>query len=94
MNSNDRFEAAATTGLDGGASLGAARALETVLVDDYARDERFDELPYALAMQSPGQGRPYYSAEELRHCGSGPKAGCGDHVARPAPLNRLGESKV
>jgi len=40
--------------------------LERVVLDDYPRDERLEDLHEALALYSPGEGSPYVDAEGLR----------------------------
>jgi hypothetical protein len=64
--SDQHVAAAAQRVLAGDDSGQAAQALEGVLLDDYPRDERFDDLLEALALYAPGQGAPYVEAEALR----------------------------
>ena len=61
-----QFLAAAQRVLNGDTSTRAANQLEGVVLEEYAADERFEELGEALAMYAPGQGSPYATADELR----------------------------
>ena len=61
-----RFEAAAQRVLAGDDSVIAANELERIVLDDYAGDERLEELHEALALYAPGQGSPYTGPDELR----------------------------
>lgn len=63
---NERLEAAARRVLEGDESVQAANAVEQVLIEDYAGDERFEELHDALALYSPFERPPYVQAPELR----------------------------
>ncbi len=64
--SHERFLAAAQRVLDGDDSIQAANQLEVVVLDDYPGDERFNEVVYLLSLYSPGDGRPYSAADEVR----------------------------
>lgn len=44
----------------------AATELERVILDKYSDDDRFSDLAEALALYAPGNGMPYYEADELR----------------------------
>lgn len=66
MRLTTQFLAAAMQVLKGDDSVEAARRLEAAVIDDYAGDERLDELLYLLSMYSPGLGAPYCDAAELR----------------------------
>jgi hypothetical protein len=48
------------------ASLNTVRQLEALLVDHYADTRLFDELTEPLSQYSPGCGKEYYGAKELR----------------------------
>ncbi len=66
MNPTPQFLAAAMLVLQGDESREAASRLEALVIDEYADDERLDELLYMLSMYSPGAGAPYCDAAELR----------------------------
>lgn len=63
---HERFLAAAQGVLEGDDSIHAANELESVVLDDYAGDERFEALVYVLSMYSRGNRHPYAGFAEIR----------------------------
>lgn len=63
---DDRLRAAAQRVLDGDDSANAVGVLETVLLNYYPGDERFDDLLEACALYSPGMELPYVGRAGIR----------------------------
>jgi len=66
MTVSERFHQAATRILEGDESIAAANELEGVVIDEYLDDERTEDLLEGLSLYSPGSGREYLDAPELR----------------------------
>ena len=65
MSVSERLQQAADRFLGGDESVGAAQALEGVLVEEYLGDDRTEELLYVLSLYSPGSGAPYSEASDV-----------------------------
>lgn len=63
---NERFHQAAEQVLAGDESTQAAEALERVIREDYAGDERFDALLEAIARYAPDEAAPDVETARLR----------------------------
>ncbi len=66
MAPTPRFDAAASRMLEGDDSLAAARELEAAVREDYAGDDRLNELRTALEGYAPDGTGLYCPAEVLR----------------------------
>ena len=66
MSVSQRLNEAVERFLHGDDSIAAAQELEGVLIEEYLGDERTEELLYVLSLYSPGGGRPYSDAPEVR----------------------------
>ena len=66
MKGSPAVQAAARRILFGDQSTAAAKALESAILQDHGDDGDLDDLVYALASYSPGEGRDHYGVDELR----------------------------
>lgn len=66
MSVSERLRHVAERFLGGDESHAAAQALEGVLIEEYLGDVRTEDLLYSLSLYSPGSGRPYSDAAEVR----------------------------